>query len=217
MKLHRIIAAVLLTGIAMAELPLAAQVQDDHIVVRRRYAVQEEEKKPDSSYRGTGCIIKFDLGSLSSVTFGYRLSPSVMLGCGAGVVFNIIDWGVWTPVYFEARYSTPRFRKSLFADLKVGYAFGHGEKDDESGAHFEDGMVYYNKSCYRGGVYTSLQIGMMFKNLSVGAGVGLIPGAFYQKDIVWGDEHNHEMAVLLLAGLSYEFPIDTKKLKSTFY
>ena len=46
MKAYRILFAVLLAATLAQTAPVAAQEQEDHIVVRRRYAVTEEEKSP---------------------------------------------------------------------------------------------------------------------------------------------------------------------------
>ena len=49
MKAYRILFAVLLAATLAQTAPIAAQEQEDHIVVRRRYAVTEEEKPDNTS------------------------------------------------------------------------------------------------------------------------------------------------------------------------
>lgn len=49
MKRHYLIAAAMLALLALPEWKLAAQEQEDHIVVRRRYSVEEVEKEPNTS------------------------------------------------------------------------------------------------------------------------------------------------------------------------
>lgn len=182
MKLHHIIAAILLTGIALAELPLAAQSQEDHIVVRRRYTIQEEEpKKPDPEYRTTGPYLRISTGipMVASLALDYYITPWFMAGGGIGVsgcghyhyssrYRSFRDrMGLCVPVFAEAELRTPRHKWSFFANLKVGWNMLKPSFYFDS-YNWVDEYVYYSDE------YDSFQAvgtaGFGYKNLNVGLG-----------------------------------------------
>lgn len=122
-----------------------------------------ETVKNNDLYRPTGSILKFDLLNPTSIAYGYQISHGFMVGGGFGFVASYYEKEnggssrLFPSIIAEARFSTPKYVWSLYADCRIGYVF---DKVDS----------------FFGGI----QLGVMFKRLSLGVGgcftyYGLLP------------------------------------------
>lgn len=95
-------------------------------------------------YRPTGPSLRFaaDLNIYGSAAFIYQITPSFMIGGGAGVTetwgttyYTINNerhyykgLGAFIPVFFETEIRTPKFEWSLFLNVKAGTLISIGYK-----------------------------------------------------------------------------------------
>lgn len=104
-----------------------------------------KEKKTDPAYRPTGGSLRFTGGGfdiVGSIAYNYYFTPVFMLGGGVGLSAPGI------PVYIETDFRTPRYKWSLFVNVKSGYDF------------------------YLGRFFVNFAFGGSYKNLNIGVGVG---------------------------------------------
>jgi len=159
-------------------------------------------------YRPTGAVLHFEAGfttngpGLVTLCWGYQMTPNVMLGAGLGLYgysskndinyrFGAID-GI-TPLFFEARLSTPGYRWSVYADFKFGY-------DLALISSFNDCPDTID---YRQRFFVGLQGGVGYKNLGLGVGFLFMPKPFANSDNVKTD-YNYSFFYF---NLSYNLPV----------
>lgn len=100
----------------------------------------------DPFYKPTGeylrCLVSFtDIPF--SIAYDYQLTPTLMIGAGTGL-------GTGYPIYLETELRTPRYKWSLFVNMKLGaYIFAHNYKP----------------------LLASLSVGSSWKNLNIGLGI----------------------------------------------
>lgn len=112
-------------------------------------------KNNDQVYRPTGGSLRFTGGIadiIGSIAYNYYFTPSFMLGCGAGAGMGYY-WDLAIPVYIEADFRTPRYKWSIFVNIKSGYDFFNNGGNENSP------------------FFASFAIGGSYKNLNIGAGI----------------------------------------------
>ena len=143
----------------------------------------------DPVYRPTGTVLQFEAGYPFSVAVGYQMNPNVMVGGGIGInlrqyaytsYYRIENyWGYgqdeirqdWVgvenavPLFVEARLSTPRYRWSLFVDVKLGINFCTIDNNMDERALCEKVSP----------IFMSGQVGFSYKRLSFSLGCGYNP------------------------------------------
>ncbi len=162
----------------------------------------------DPVYRPTGAVLHFEAGGttngqgLVTLGWGYQMTPNVMLGAGLGLYgyssqndiyygFGAID-GI-TPLFFETRLSTPGYRWSVYADLKLGYDLALISSFNECPDTID----------YRQRFFVGLQGGVGYKNLGLGMGFLFMPKPFASYDNVKTD-YNYSFFYF---NLSYNLPV----------
>ena len=129
----------------------------------------EPEDEPDTIfYRPTGGSIRFAIEngvafddyliSGASVAYNHQITPYFMIGGGFGRAVSKGQYtGIWRcpflmciPIYVESEIRTPRYKWSLFTNLKVGVSI------------YDDNCSYF----------TNLTFGGSYKNLNLGVGIG---------------------------------------------
>lgn len=102
-----------------------------------------------SLYRPTGSVFQFELGYSNTLAFGYQFNPYLRASLGVGLLAEY-EWdNACLPVFAEVRLGTPRYRFSIYLDVKVGYNF---------------------IDCEYRSVYAA-QLGVTFRQFSIGAGI----------------------------------------------
>lgn len=173
--------------ICLATLSLGAQAQLVGATNRQQGGYSMGSNNP--TYRPTGYLLQFEAGYPFAVSVGYQLNPNVMVGGGIGInlreyvyagYYRIENyWGYgqdeirqdWVkvhnaiPLFVEARFSTPRYRWSLFADVKLGVNFCSIENKMDYRALFEKVSP----------IFMSGQVGFSYKRLSFSLGCGYNP------------------------------------------
>ncbi len=96
--------------------------------------------------RQRGPLIHFEVGMPFAVSLGYQVSPVLMVGAGVGASFLITEYA---PIFAQVRLNTPHSHRAFFLDIKGGYDLA----DDQ-------GPIILG------------QIGMLFRNMGVGIGMG---------------------------------------------
>lgn len=182
------------------------------------------------SLRPTGSLLRFGVGTpMVSVAFGYQVKPWLMVGAGAGYgavpVSRIqhyyhkpacsyewinyrneeddtFDANDCIPLFLEAEVRTPRYKWSVFLNVRVGYSFPFDEE------RYRDGRSEYMD--YVSELYTleeyfpfrrfrfSTLAGVNYKNLSLGVG--------YTNS---EDTYMFDMGGVFTFNLSYDLPIAT--------
>ena len=107
---------------------------------------KKEDVKNNDLYRPTGPLLKFDLGLPTGIAIGYQVTPWLMLGGGVGVCCGYgrtgsFNYG-YVPLFVEARFSTPRYKWSLFCDVKGGGLVVGQERKDPIFVAIESGFIY---------------------------------------------------------------------------
>lgn len=157
--MKRIILCVILCVFALS---MKAQKQED--VIARRGSYQIEETK--TSYRQTGPMLRLSAGTniYGAIAYDYQVSSSFMIGGGIGVTetwekdVNYYDYGgiydceAFLPIYIETEIRTPKYKWSLFLNLKVGGIISIG---------------YENVDYF----FASMMAGFSYKNISIGGGL----------------------------------------------
>lgn len=104
-----------------------------------------------AGYRPTGSLLKFTIGIPTEIAYGYQVKPWLMIGAGVGSSFDFSHevYHQCTPIFAEARFSTPRYLWAIFCDVKIGYSVPTG-----------------------GAFYSSIELGVLFKRTSLFFGLG---------------------------------------------
>lgn len=107
--------------------------------------VSVESYKEIPIYRKKGALLRFEAPSPLAFGIGYQFTSTFMTGIGCG--WYLIPGGSEGPmgIYSEFRFSTPRYKWSLFVDGRIGL------------------NVHAN-------MFAAGSIGVMYKNLSIGVG-----------------------------------------------
>lgn len=122
-------------------------------------------KNTDPTYRPTGGSLRFTVGAIDiigAIAYDYQITPSFMIGAGTGVGKGVLwhNTHYWNalamPVYLESDIRTPRYKWSLFINVKIGVDF-----------YLEE----YDNSYRPSPLFASFAIGGSYKNLNLGAGV----------------------------------------------
>ncbi|MBQ9864677.1 MAG: hypothetical protein IJM33_04990 [Bacteroidales bacterium] len=164
-----------------------ASLADAQIIGSTNSATSPRSPKVDNSplYRPTGGYIRFSGGfpTLLSVAYNYQLNPSFMLGGGVGVGFGREMRKYWKsdelveqslengdpsfiPIYAEAEFRTPKYRWSLFFNIKVGYSLFKPE--DKVWLNYYGYTKYqYHYSPW----LVAVAVGASYKNLHFGGGM----------------------------------------------
>ena len=162
-----------------------ASLADAQIIGSTNSATSPHTPKVDNSplYRPTGSYIRFSGGypTLLTAAYNYQLTPSFMFGGGVGLGCVRRMWMKWIadewvfqnwmktdpqvmPIYAEAEFRTPRYRWSMFLNIKVGYSLFTPEDIIRKSY---DGHYADNYSPWLIAVTT----GASYKNLHLGVGV----------------------------------------------
>lgn len=96
--------------------------------------------------RQRGPLLHFELGLPCAVSLGYQISPVLMVGAGIGASALVTEYA---PIFAQVRLNTPHNHRSLFLDFKGGYDLAN-----------DQGPIFLG------------QIGMLFKYIGVGVGMG---------------------------------------------
>ena len=154
-----------------------ASLADAQIIGSTNSASSPRSPKVDNSplCRPTGSALRFSLGfpGLLTVAYNHQMTSSFMVGGGVGVGACSrsrirYDWrGAHVPVmpiYAETELRTPRYKWSLFVNVKVGYSLFTPEDDDYMWA---DGYTYTPW-------FLAATAGTSYKNLHLGMGVSTV-------------------------------------------
>ena len=187
----------------------------------------------DPEYRPTGAVLQFELGSPVAIAAGCQLNSNVMVGGGIGFygfqrnyegcyqvyAYHGPQYGYGydtrcgevymktiLPIYAEARFSTPRYRWSAFADMKLGAVIG-------AGIDWSTDMAGTGATCKTGNpLFMAAQVGFSYKRFSIGFGYTYCPGLMRLDN--WDMQpENHSYSCPNIS-LSYQLSID--KLRSIF-
>ena len=96
--------------------------------------------------RQRGPLIHFEVGMPFAVSLGYQVSPVLMVGAGVGASALVTEYA---PIFAQIRLNTPHSSRAFFLDIKGGYDLANAQ-----------------------GIILLGQIGMLFKHLGVGIGMG---------------------------------------------
>ena len=127
-----------------------ASFTEAQIIGATNSATSPRTSKVDDSplYRPTGASLQFELG-LAGGSVGYCCQLTSFVMVGGGVAYYQDLHSDFLPIaYIEGRISTPRYKHTLFLDLKAGVVLG--EK-----------------------LAATAKLGYMYKNFSVGIGAGV--------------------------------------------
>ena len=174
---------------------------DAQIIGSTNSATSPRSPKVDNSplYRPTGGYIRFSGGfpTLLSVAYNYQLTPSFMFGGGVGVGFVRQVYRYWEagelveqkiensdelgsmPIYAEAELRTPKYKWSLFLNIKVGYSlFTPEDKEVWRYGNYTEQRHYspWLIAVAAGASYKNLHLGVGMSNVS--AGDGFNPNVF---------------------------------------
>lgn len=164
----------------------------------------------DPFYRSTGGSLRFLVGAsdvIFSMAYNYQITSSFLIGGGVGYGeglyekkrYNngLLDYKYkWEssnpaiPVYLETEFRTPRYKWSLFVNLKVGMHFFFDKRED----YYEDGFYYTYD--YKP-LFASCTFGGSWKNLNLGVGI-TTAGWYY-------------VGAPITVSLSYNLPLKTIK------
>lgn len=150
-----------------------------------------------SLYKPTGHYLRFEVGypQFASVAYGYQLNSNIMLGTGLGItdmpyvysyhVTNInsgkehegseILATQGFPIYAEAIFNTPKFKKAFFVDLKIGSnvfsILREGYMDYHGNYYSERPYPDYQHYSLLRRFFVAVNVGLSYKNFNFGAGV----------------------------------------------
>ena len=137
---------------------------------------------PNSSttpeYRKTGASLRISSGfpNVGLLAFDYQLTPSFLVGGGGGVnVCNEVN----IPIFGEIELRTPRYKWSIFLNVKSGYGF-----------LYED-------------VFFAAMVGVSYKNISLGFGLSTSQYYSYHSNY----EYSGFEWILPMVSLSYNLPL----------
>lgn len=210
--------------VCLAALSLSAQAQMVGATNRQNGSFSPSNNDP--VYRPTGTVLQFEMGYPFAVSVGYQMNSSVMVGGGigfnpreaaystcyqryndfAGCYETREDWVTVQslPIFVEARFSTPRYRWSLFADFKLGVSVGLFSVDE-----LHEGALYEKVNP----IFMSGQVGVTYKRLSFSIGCGYNPALLRLNN--WSMVPETYSYVCPIVSLSYQLSID--KLRSVFF
>ena len=145
----------------------------------------------EPQYRETGWRLNVEVGTSTAISFGYQVTPNLMVAAGMEMVSDFDYMLIWGPVFAQVRLSTPMYRWSLFADLRFGWT------------------VF---SFYGGKSVSQATVGVGYKNWSLGGGVAFSPGLTYDNP----DYRDYRADIWTpIVSLSYSFPL--KRLNGVFF
>ena len=199
--------------VCLAALSLGAQAQMVGATNRQQGGFGSSSSDPE--YRPTGYMLHFEAAMPLALGVTYQLTPNVMVGGGiAYYPFEENYWGYYQsnydgnwydgrieadgalPIYVQARLSTPRYRWSVFSDFKLGYNLGNID-------HKMDLSVDIEEPCH---IFFSMQVGVSYKRISLGAGFGWNPARVkYYHD--HGYNYSSESYFCPSFSLSYDLPL----------
>lgn len=140
-------------------------------------------------YKPTGHYLRFEAGypHFASVAYGYQTNPYIMIGGGVGFGIICYTWtgtrtiynsfynepfimkhsGTGFPIYAEVNLSTPKYKWSLIANIKFGYAIPL-----EEGHRVVSTSGYYIEWIQKGRrLWGALNLGVTYRNFSLCAGI----------------------------------------------
>lgn len=165
----------------------------------------------DPFYKPTGeylrCLVSFtDIPF--SIAYDYQLTPTLMIGAGTGLgtgyssylgysywddgYLRYVEGALGIPIYLETELRTPRYKWSLFVNMKLGaYIFLNKES-----AHNYKPLL------------ASLSVGSSWKNLNIGLGITTGFGISAA-----------EIRPSFITSISYNLPLETikKTIKKTLF
>lgn len=135
----------------------------------------------DPLYRSTGGSLRFLGGAtdvIFSMAYNYQITSSFLIGGGVGYgEGRYEEKGYYSeyersnpaiPVYLETEFRTPRYKWSLFVNLKVGMHFFFDKREDT-----------YDRTYDYKPLFASCTFGGSWKNLNLG--VGITTAGWYYK------------------------------------
>lgn len=165
----------------------------------------------DPFYRSTGGSLRFLGGAtdvIFSMAYNYQITSSFLIGGGVGYGFGRYEEKQYyngkldneyeridpaIPVYLETEFRTPRYKWSLFVNLKVGMHFFFDKREDYDDIYSwaTPRYTYDYKP-----LFASCTFGGSWKNLNLGVGI-TTAGWYYD--------------VPITVSLSYNLPLKTIK------
>lgn len=122
-------------------------------------------KKQLPEYRPTGGFVQLSIGYPTGISVGKQFTSSFMLAGGIGLYPELNTWDReddWSkPLFLQARFSTPKYNFSLFADVKAGV-------DLQQIINPDDYFLANNKALRYPMV--SFQLGAAWRDLTLGLG-----------------------------------------------
>lgn len=181
------------TGVVVAKEGAEWSVGSSYRKMMKKIAerMSDKLKIKDPLYRSTGGSIRFTAGVpnvVASVAYNHYFTPSIMVGGGLGFGLgayeqtetinsdgSIRDTRLYPvsaiPIYLEADFRTPRYKWSLFLNVKVGLFYYPTKLEDEDNI-----TGYYHYSYSYKPFFVNFAAGVSYKNLNLGAGVTTING-----------------------------------------
>ena len=190
MKRVIIIAALLLTFGLTAQAQMVGATNN-----QQTPRVQRGDNSP--LYHPTGGALRFETGfpHVLNVAYVHHLTPSFMFGGGTGVSgcgetrtryysdgsrseyrWNEDELDACLPLFLEAELHTPRFKWSLFLNVKAGYNLLRHKDGGWSENSYYNGYYYLEYKYDR--FFFDASVGFSYKNLSLGLGYSTV---FYGK------------------------------------
>lgn len=143
-----------------------------------------ESNSPE--YRPTGASLRFSTGYPNEglIAFNYQITPYFLVGAGSGI--NVYE-DVAYPIFGELELRTPRYKWSLFYNVKLGYAIVPGHPGD---------------------LFFATMLGFGYKNVNIGFGISTYCdySSFYEETRTYW---------FPMGSLSYNLPINN--LKKAFF
>lgn len=159
-------------------------------------------------YRPTGSSLRFAAGfpMLASVAYDYQLQPWLMVGGGVGFGISGMDWyridyespsnsynwyeegysysheneigGPCMPLFVEAELRTPRYKWSLFLNVRVAYNMFRRENYYYNGTNYLPDYSWYDWTHKQENVYHAIEFytmaGVSYKNINFGVGYSTV-------------------------------------------
>lgn len=144
-------------------------------------------------YRPTGASLRFSTGFPNEglIAFNYQITPFFLVGVGSGI--NVYDDDPAIPIFGELELRTPRYKWSLFYNVKMGYAIVPG---------------------YSGDLFFATMLGFGYKNVNIGFGISTGYDYHYHYGYYY-DYGSLDTEWLPMVSLSYNLPINN--LKKAFF
>ena len=155
-------------------------------------------KKEVPEYRPTGGFIQLSLGYPFGVSVGTQITSSFLLAGGVGLYPELNTWDReddWSkPLFLQARFSTPKYNFSLFADVKAGI-------DLEQIINPDDYFLANNKILRY--PMLSLQLGAAWRDLALGLG-----WVFFYDEEMWYEHYKSGMHGSFVINIDYRITFD---------